>query len=586
MKFIPDLSDGNIIRIENDGERFIYEQLADIRGHEDWICYHSLYLPEHDRKQSCELDFLISTPEMLIGLEVKTGFSEIRDGVWYYATYSKAESPFQQVSTALDAFIKRFLKYCERNNKNIEYIHTGYGVLFPDIVFNINISEGASEVVYDARDTHRSIKEYLIRVMDYTENKVRITGKPPIQKLNSDTLSVLRNYIRTNRTVTLSEFYLLNSGQKKITELTQIQINAFTGLMDNERVLINGSAGTGKTILAERAAELSALEGRKTALFCYNRLLAERLRTNLSQKSVGSLEVWGIDFWISKKIDEIFGEEINRELRSQSSTFSDYIKIAVSKLIECGEVIGLFDEIIIDEGQDLLSETYIYLLLETVLKGGIDSGRWRIFYDAQLQSELFKNLNQDVLSSLKNTNHVNYCLEQNCRNSKKIIENITRLTEFKQDPYIGSINGTMVYADSYKSDAEQWSKIIEILNRVDKENVNREKVDIVSICGLEDSIGYKMRKKLSDRHIQFLTPENLSNHHGYSGLSSIFKYKGLENDIIILTDITSLASKIDKAQLYTGMSRAKHQLYMLLDESVIQEYDKKINNEGNTYETR
>jgi DNA helicase IV len=285
-----------------------------------------------------------------------------------------------------------------------------------------------------------------------------------------------------------------------------------------------------------------------------------------------------VDLWISNKIKEIFSEQTNQDLKNGNNSYSSYIKEAISKLIDSNQISGLFDEIIIDEGQDLLSETYIYFLLDTALKGGIDKGRWRIFYDAQLQSELFHNLNQEVLETLAHTNHVNYYLEQNCRNSKKIIENITKLTAFTQSPFVGALDGTMVFAYSYSSDADQWAKIAAILNKVDREKVNRERVDIISFCGQENSIGRKMENKLADWHIRLLTPENLNNLLGYSGLSSIFKYKGLENDIIILTDVSSFSSSMDKAQLYTSMSRAKHQLYMLIDEHVIQEYDAKINN--------
>ena len=578
MKFVPDLSDGKIVHIENKGERIIYEELAEIDGFDNWICYHSLYIPEHERKRNCELDFLISTPDMLIGFEVKTGFKEVHDGIWCYATYEKKESPFQQVSTAMDALLDRFLRYCKRNNLKTDFIHTGYGVLFPDIVYDLDIVECPTEVVYDSRDINDSILKYIKRIINYTKGKVESTRKPPIKKLEDTTLNELRNYIRTNKTVSRSEFYLIKSGEKMVRELTQMQINAYSGLMDNERVLVNGSAGTGKTILATRTAELSIQEGRKTGFFCYNRLLAERLRSNLLWKESDNLEVWNVDLWIKEKLNEYCGGGTNEFLLEQcNNNYSEFIKEATSRLIDQDIDSDLFDEIIIDEGQDILSETYIYFLLDTMLKGGIENGRWRIFYDAQLQSELFGNLNTEVLEALKQSNHVNFKLEQNCRNTKRIIDNITKLTEYRQNPFIHAVDGTMVYAFEYSSDADQWSKIIDILKKIDKERIQRHRVDIISFCGMDNSIGHKMKDKLAARNIRVLNTDNINNHSGYSGLSSVFKYKGLENDIIILTDVTSLHSDRDRSQLYTAMSRAKHQLYMLVEDSVISEYDKKIN---------
>lgn len=55
--------------------------------------------------------------------------------------------------------------------------------------------------------------------------------------------------------------------------------------------------------------------------------------------------------------------------------------------------------------------------------------------------------------------------------------------------------------------------------------------------------------------------------------STIHSFKGLENSYIILTDITKIDDDEFRSLLYVGMSRARIGLYVLIDESVRNEYD-------------
>ncbi|MNY45925.1 hypothetical protein D3C86_1810630 [compost metagenome] len=53
--------------------------------------------------------------------------------------------------------------------------------------------------------------------------------------------------------------------------------------------------------------------------------------------------------------------------------------------------------------------------------------------------------------------------------------------------------------------------------------------------------------------------------------STISGFKGLENEIIILTDVPALEPLTDwgRAVLYVGMTRARSKLFMLVDEAYL-----------------
>jgi superfamily I DNA/RNA helicase len=45
--------------------------------------------------------------------------------------------------------------------------------------------------------------------------------------------------------------------------------------------------------------------------------------------------------------------------------------------------------------------------------------------------------------------------------------------------------------------------------------------------------------------------------------STVFKFKGMESHVVVLTDLDKLDSPRDRRRAYVGMSRAKYALYVL-----------------------
>jgi superfamily I DNA/RNA helicase len=51
-----------------------------------------------------------------------------------------------------------------------------------------------------------------------------------------------------------------------------------------------------------------------------------------------------------------------------------------------------------------------------------------------------------------------------------------------------------------------------------------------------------------------------------------FNFKGLENSVIVLIDMTELCSEKNRSLLYVGMSRARHRLFVLVAQSAKTDY--------------
>ena len=164
---------------------------------------------------------------------------------------------------------------------------------------------------------------------------------------------------------------------EEIRHYTESQFEALDHMRRMPRVVFDGPAGTGKTLLAIEAARRARAAGRRVLLLCFNRPLAEWLReqtaglcdaTTVSDHMVraagipaGSPQLCGGT--------RVLGGELPRARRRRRSSTSraDY------------------DELILDEAQDVLREQFLDVL-DFSVDGGLADGFWRIFGDFRHQA--------------------------------------------------------------------------------------------------------------------------------------------------------------------------------------------------------
>ena len=161
-------------------------------------------------------------------------------------------------------------------NKQLARVVHGYGVMFPDVEFDIADVETSQEIVFDKRDG-KQVGKFIKRLSDYHVSK--LTSKnvyyvsPNIDHIK-DILFVLRKDFDKAVSIKTKVDY----AEEQLFSLTQEQYRCIDGLSMNPRCLIHGPAGTGKTILALKHAKESVAQGKKVALFCYNLLLSSDLK--------------------------------------------------------------------------------------------------------------------------------------------------------------------------------------------------------------------------------------------------------------------------------------------------------------------
>src|SRR5262249_11754 len=93
---------------------------------------------------------------------------------------------------------------------------------------------------------------------------------------------------------------------------------------------------------------------------------------------------------------------------------------AIEGLIERDSQFEPFDTLIIDEVQDLLKVSYLDVL-DLLVRGGLGSGRWRLFGDLEKQAIYVSSASNPVALLQQRAGSVPiFSLRINCRNSPRI----------------------------------------------------------------------------------------------------------------------------------------------------------------------
>lgn len=215
---------------------------------------------------------------------------------------------------------------------------------------------------------------------------------------------------------------------------------------------------------------------------------------------------------------------------------------------------GCFDRIIVDESQDLLEEPYLEVM-DLLLKKGFRRGKWVLFGDFERQAIYSGEISKDdMLEMLESrTSFIRFRLLTNCRNTKQICEEIRTVTGFDETAKLKTrVEGPPVNYLTYSTEEEQKQKLGNLLDKLYADHIEPEKITILSPRRREKSIVSKLAGyEIADYSVSAGMKTTFSTVHAF---------KGLENTIIILTDVEDFDSE---KLMYVALSRARTGLYVL-----------------------
>lgn len=534
--------------IKSNAEKKMYDVLQKLDMKNAYVL-HSLGLPKHQSKIYGEIDFVVVCDRGVACLEIKGGRVECRDGKWFFkdrygVEREKPEGPFAQVTGNMFS-LRDVLKKKFQNNKHMKNLLTACGVVFPDIEFKSVSQEIISEIVYDNRT--EDITGYMNSVFDYWEERQH---RQPSRLSPGDIRDIVQ-FLRGDFVFISTLSDRLNSVEKRLVRLTSEQAQLMQALSLNKHLLIEGNAGTGKTLLAVDFAKKKAASGKKVLFLTYNKNLANNVIRQVD--TIENLKVINIH--------ALFGEYVAVDVKKMQENpnvyFSELLpEIFYEYLSELSdeelEKIK-YDLIIMDEGQDILKPLYLYSL-DTLLRGGFANGDWAVFYDEK--QNIYNPDYNDGMEILHGYNCTEFKLFVNCRNTVQIGTYSSKISGIDLGEFIRE-NGEEVQNISYEDDDDFKKKITGILK-----NLRKEKVDIRDVVFLAPK-KYK-NSKVAQAGIEVNEiGDNFDSSKELPVYATIQGFKGLDSKIVILTDVEYIRKENLSSFLYIAGTRARTLLYIV-----------------------
>lgn len=555
-------------------EREMFEYIRDAPGSKDYHCLHSVGLTQHQKKEYAEADFVVVGPAGVFTIEAKGGDLTRKDGVWIIGsrgeTYTSAEGPFNQSEATthpLREHLKRELGLSRSN------FLLGWGVAFPHIIFTMRSPEWDLAVVYDNRDINSSFVEYIERLERHFLNRRKELGRPAPPRLSDALVKRIVSTLRGDFEMVQTLRSLIGESHRELASMSAAQFAVLDFALNdhNPKILCDGAAGSGKTLIAMEAARRLTAEGRKVLFLCFNAQLSRFLYSDVLDTG-GAFMVSTVHKFMT---DLIRKGGFDQELRSSFRTAADHFTTVVPNLFEKaayslmeeGEL-PQYDALVMDEAQDVLNGP-IMNCLDLILAGGFRNGRWLLFLDTGVQSKVYAQMDDNVLGQLRTHGPAEFVLRDNYRNPKSVITELCEVTASEAPICRRSLQSSVDYR-VFSDPRDEGRKLAALLVELIRDGVPPGSISILSAKARQDACVSRYPPDMGKR-IYHLDDD--PGHGPIDAISaeSVSAFKGLENDVIILTDIPPIDPLSDwvRSILYVGMTRARSKLYMLVDQGYL-----------------
>lgn len=527
---------------------------------EDYYVFHSFEIVTIKGGQvlESETDFVIFHPKKgLICLEAKAGQVKYENGYWQYGSGKrmKHDGPYIQAKRnkwyLKDYMIEHGLEY-ECNN--CKKLHAVWFSDVPESNFKGATLPGEGDIrITLTADSFGHIQECIDKIFEF-EGQDKCTtnlSEKSVQKILERVLAPSFNLISLQQ---VEQERNKNVFKRMLRE----QVALLNYLDEQNNAIINGLAGTGKTVMAVEKARRHSEKDEKVLFLCYNAFLNEHLRETYPYPHVSYYTVAGLSQKLCEKVDYKALQEKLTQMFLEG-TFP-------------------YQHVIIDEGQDFGKEEIdeveiIELLRENAIDNEERNGTFYLFYDKNQMVQSKKAPKYIEEADCKLT------LYRNCRNTENIALTSLRL--------LGSEKAPKLYPDAVMGDLPEIGfcstkeETIALLNsEIDKYidagynsitilTCKTEESSIIGDCCKDSKYNYK---------------------RGYVKFTTCRKFKGLESDVIIVVDIDKGTFAEEGEQLmYVGTSRARFKLSCIVnmseDECLKLMEDRDIKHNRNTFKS-
>ena len=528
-----------------------------------------------------ELDFVIANAQKgILCIEAKNGKNiHYEDRTWKYSSGRPMDhdGPYNQIATGKRAIISKIK--CHANEKvrrlygRCKVMHAVFFFRMSQIHFDDMVKAGLPE---DADPRITLLAEDLINPTSKIESIFSLKIPAQLKYSAEETKLTNAEFKLLLDSVLCPSFNLIPSPTSKnivmidqMNQLLREQYVLLDFLEEQNTAVINGAAGTGKTMIAVEKARRNSINGDKVLFLCYNNLLCKNLNSRYKESE---------DKEFKNQFKNVDFKTISKLTKDVTGNYRD-IDGLMEWLIDClGDVDKFgYKHVIVDEGQDFgivdasLGTTKdqarqncsIIDTMQTVVTDG--GGTFYLFYDKYQMIQGGTQVEYELPECIQDSD-CRLTLHRNCRNTKEIAKTSVTPLKDKKRRAIKPITACVWFkpVKPIMHIVQNQEDEIASLNKVLEKYKENEIKDVVILT--QGTIDFSCIAHLLEDEGRI--SEDGYNYYKYNGkkyrVSTCIKFKGLEADAIVMIDLKKESFVGKKGlQFYVGSSRAKIRLDLL-----------------------
>ncbi|MFC2160641.1 NERD domain-containing protein [Acidobacteriota bacterium] len=520
---IPGIYPSGDLPLESpESERKVFEAIKNSIP-KNWYVWHSLKIRTSNGKDA-ECDFVIADPAQgLLLIETKGGYLSKKEGQWHQNDRPLPQDPSSQV--------KRFRRLLRTKFHELEKTppQISTSVCFPDTSFDSQPTQGDLDgrIIGSHHFPHLEIILPTLFNQDIPEHKKKSASSGWIKTIHD---LWCESWIpESNLSLRAKDF------EDRRIQLNKEQFCSLCSILENDKALILGSAGTGKTLLARELALKEADSGKRVLLLTFTRAVGVELKeiftnTNVTASHIGSFI---ISLYQNKGID--------LDVQYTPEFWNDTTLEACINAVPPED--EKWDTVIVDEGQDMGENEW--LLIEECAKS---TKRIWVFADSTQAFWEDKKIPENIT-----TQSTKYRLNAPFRCPKGIqnLVNAYSGVDYEEESiHLALKRGELKILKSNKKDIHK--NIGEEIKELISEGFPPNDIAIISLRGqgFQENI---MHQKAINGHSIFKATDSEASSNIV--VDTFLRFKGLERRAVIVTDLRYVTNKY-QTRMNIAMSRA------------------------------
>jgi hypothetical protein len=569
----------SISKDTNYGERVIFSAFEDVTDRPDWTVLYSLHQYKVVKGREAEGDFVVLIPgKGIVVIEAKgaTGV-DLEGDVWVIdGVHSDArnKSPMEQAENTRNNVIALLAQ----NDIDVKSLPVARLVWFPKMdPFQFNeIGERGMEMYGWELAFREGLKNIVAVLENVIDKQISLGLKVKNLKYRPELFDVtemgrINDCLRVRASAVYSKAGVDEVRRTELSKSTTHLDKLWMAIRDNNNFYFEGAAGTGKSYLLGKAAAKFAGDGFKVLITCYSKMMANEYEVLYGNHP--NIDVIQInDFFL--QVAHI------KSHKDGDPWYDEELPTKAINAVSYNEFLARYDAICIDEFQDIASKPKV---VDAILR----------FYNRESEEGTKTALAGDDFQQIMRTSDsvsgfevassylpdlFRVSLLSNCRQAPGLSHAIFKFLGWNDRDFTHELAKDVEWSFEVArtTDGQEIKQLITVVRKL-LEKTKPERIRILSPYGENKSLLAKFFAREPANEDEIWLRANLRHitTQGEIRWRSISKYKGLEEDVVVITDINAAArdwqAKIGlnlNELLYVGLTRARFQVVLLVGDGL------------------